>query len=277
MSNDLSLCGEEIRKTDHDTFLCGLFAPEESRNSFYALHLFYLETLRIRDLVGEAHLGHFRVQWWRDLVENIYADQPGHAENGTHKEIAAVLSQKSIDKPLFEQYFNARSFDMEDRAHDDMEALLRYARATGGNAALIKAQAMGAKESESAALIGTAGALCEIIRTLPYQSRNGRCKLPLSLQKKHGFDLKSFHDFQSSDALKNCVKEMIGEIEKLIIEARSQKRDPNAQAVLLSTVSIEDYLKRLKKVDHDPFNPNIGGGRLSRQLKMLFRSWRGQF
>lgn len=277
MSSELSLCGEEIRKTDHDAFLCGLFAPEESRNAFYALHLFYMETLRIRDLVGEAHLGLFRLQYWRDLVDNVYSDQQEQAENGTHKEIVGVLAQKKIDKALFEQYFNARSFDMEDRPHDDMDALKRYCIATGGTVAKIKAKIMDANDLAAVELVGTANSLSEIIRTLPYQSRKGRCKIPLSIQKKNGLPLKSFMDFECSNELKACVQDICLEIQNLIKEARTSKSTAQTRAVLLDCIAIEDYLKRLQKVDFDPFNPNIGGGRLSRQLKMGYRAWKGVF
>jgi len=117
--------------------------------------------------------------------------------------------------------------------------------------------------------------LCEIVKTLPYQARKGRCKMPLSIIRKHDLNLKEFTDFKNSDALINCVKEMVTEIESLITQARSLSKEGNA--ILLSTVSIEDYLKRLKKVQYDPFNPNIGGGRLSRQIKLGYKAWRGTY
>jgi len=277
MSSQLSLCGEEIRNNDHDQFLCGLFMPEDKHDAFFALHFFYLETARIRDLVGEPHLGLIRLQWWRDLVDGIYNDQQTHTEHGTHKEIVSVLSEKKIEKALFDSYFNARSFDMEDMAHDDLNALLRYAKATGGNIAKMKAALIRVEEVDAIEKIGTAMVLIDLIRSLAFQARKGHCKIPTAIVRKHQLDMKSFHDFETGDALKACVKEIACEVETLIHEARTLKADKKAQAILLSTVSIEDYLKRLKKVSYDPFNPNVGGGRLSKQLKLAFKAWRGAY
>ncbi len=276
MTSSLSLCAQEIRKNEHDQFLCGLFAPEDRQNDFFAMQLFHMETLRIRDAVSEPHLGLIRLQWWRDLVDGIYnGDKSPDAENGTHQEIAQTLARRSIDKTLFDRYFNARSFDMEDCAHDDMSALVRYCEATGGLSAQIKEAAIGCLLSEASLKVGTANALCHVIRTLAHQSRVARCKLPLLLIKKHNLDLNGFYKFESSFELKNIVAELVSEIERLIADARREGAMPNA--VLLNTVSLEDYLKRLKKVDCDPFNPNIGQGRLSKQIKLALKAWRNRY
>ncbi|MDV7338784.1 squalene/phytoene synthase family protein [Terasakiella sp. A23] len=275
MTSALSLCAQEIQKTDHDQFLCGLYASDDTRDAFYALQLFAIETTRIRDMVNEPQLGHMRIQWWRDLIDGVYADQEAHSENGTHREFIEAIRPKKIDKALFERYLNARSFDLEDQAHDDLPALMRYLEATGGSIAQMKANVLGADNLETAARIGTAQGLCDLMKTLPYQARTGRCKIPKSLLKKHDFTLKDFMDFKPNPAINACVKELASEVQKLITQARTDKAPSNA--VLLSTIAMEDYLKRLNKVDYDPFNPNIGGGRLSRQLKLMFKAWRGSY
>lgn len=276
MTSQLSLCAQEIRKNDHDHFLCGLFAPQDHQNDFFAIQFFYTETLRIRDAVSEAQLGLIRLQWWRDLVDGIYSGQRStEAENGTHQEFAQTLARRTIDQTLFDRYFNARSFDMEDRPHDDLAALLRYCEATGGLIAQIKEAAIGYKPHEAALKIGTANAICYIIRTLAHQSRIARSKLPLSLIKKHNLDMNGFYKFESSPELKNIVKELVDEMERLIAQARTEGATSNA--VLLNTVSLEDYLKRLKKVDYDPFTPHIGQGRLSKQIKLAFKAWRNRY
>jgi phytoene/squalene synthetase len=275
MTTSLSLCGQEIQKVDHDQFLCGLYAPDEHRDDFYALCLFAHETARIRDMVKEPHLGLIRLQWWRDVVEAVYTDRQDHSENGTHKEFVKTLQTKTIDKGLLDRYLNARAFDMEDQTHDDLPALMRYLEATGGSINHMKACFLNPDTMPAAQKIGTAQALCDVIKTLPYQARSGKCKIPVSLRKKHQLDLKAFHDFQPSNALQNCISELADEIIRLIAEARTEKAASNA--ALLSTVAIEDYLKRLKKLFYDPFNPHIGGGRLARQIKLILHGWRGSY
>lgn len=275
MTSSLSLCAQELQKTDHDQFMLGLYTPDEKRDGFYALQLFAQETARIRDLVNEPHLGLIRLQWWRDLVDAVYQGQEDHSENGTHREFCETIRTKHIDKDLFDRYLNARQFDLEDMAHDDIAALLRYLEATGGTIAQMKAIHLTGKESPAADKVGTAQALCDLLRTLPYQARTGRCKIPTALLKKHALSLKEFQDFKPNEALNACVEELANEAQRLILVARTEKSTTNA--VLLGTVAMEDYLKRLEKVTYDPFNPNIGGGRLSRQVKLMIKAWRGRY
>jgi len=275
MTSSLSLCAQEIRNNEHDQFLCGLLAPEEKQTAFFAMQLFYMETSRIRDLVSEPHLGLIRLQWWRDVIDNIYNGQSEHMENGAHKEVVDVLSTQEISHSLFNRYLNARAFDMEDRAHDDMPALLRYCEATGGQMAQIKSTAIGAGTSDAALKIGTAAAIYYLVRTLAHQSRVARCKLPIALARKHDLDINGYYKFETSDGLKACVKELSDEILRLIAEARETKTPSNA--VLLSTVSMEDYLKRLSKVEYDPFNPHIGQGRFTKQFKLMTKMWMSRY
>ncbi|SCA54948.1 putative phytoene synthase (Terpenoid synthase) [Candidatus Terasakiella magnetica] len=275
MTEALSLCAQEVRKNDHDQFLCGLFSPADKQEAFFAMQVFHMETARIRDVVNEAHMGLIRLQWWRDLVGDIYADKAPNVEHGMHKEIIQALKDKGVEQDLFERYFNARTFDMEDQAHDDLPALLRYLEATGGVAAQIKEGAIGLEISDAAKLIGAASSLCQMIKTMAFQARSGRCKIPRSLAQSHNLDLKSFFELKCDEGLKACTRELVGEIKKMIATARETKSSTNA--VLLNTVAIEDYLARLEKVDFDPFNPNLGSGRLVKQLKLGFKAWRNKY
>lgn len=282
MAPELSLCAQDVRKNNHDQFLCGLFAPENKRETVFALQVLHMETLRIRDLVKESHLGLIRLQWWRDLAENACLGKEDGSEHGSHKEVIKSLKKSSLNHDQFERYFNARSFDMEDRAPDDLKALLRYCEATGGVIAQMKAQVLGTENENlllGAQKIGTAATLCDILKTLPFQARSGRTKLPKNLVKKHGLNMKDFFDFNTTPPLNLCVEDIVNEIKLLIKDARELPvpRKESLHAVLLMSVSIEDYLNRLNKVNYDPFNPQIGGGRLKRQLRMAYLAWRGKF
>lgn len=282
MTSQLSLCAQDVRNNDHDQFLCSLFAPENARETIFALQVLYRETSRIRSLVNEAHLGLIRLQWWRDMVEDACKGKQDGSENGTHKEIIQCLKESPIKEEAFERYFNGRAFDMEDRAPNDIESLLQYCKETGGAIAQMKAVVLGSNNEatlKAAEHLGAAETLCDIIKTLPYQARSGRTKLPKDLVLKHDLDIKGFFEFKSSEALNSCVKDMVVASRMLIAQARDLMPDTekNVLAVFLVTVSVEDYLKRLEKVGMDPFNPNIGGGRLSKQLKLAYMAWCGKY
>lgn len=276
MTPPLSLCAQEVRKIDHDTFICGLFAPDEAVQDFYAFHLFHLETARLRDSVSEAHLGLIRLQWWRDLLDNL-SQGAWQETQGTHKEIQQALAKRLSEKDRLDSYLNARSFDMNDQAHDDMAALIRYCQATGGTIAALKTLSFQEDEEslKAAESIGAAQTLLGFIRTIPHQARTGRCRLPLDLRKIHGLDMAAFHKGEYSEELKNCVSALCNEVQRLITQARGLPVRGNA--VLLATVALEDYMKRLAKTAYNPFSPHIGGGRVKRQLSVGWKAMRGRF
>lgn len=275
MTPQLSLCAQEVKTQDHDQFLCGLFAPEGRANAYYALHVFYLETAQIRHKVSEPHIGLIRLQWWRDLVARCYSGEQDTIDTNLHKEIADVLQQKQIDPALFDQYFDARQFDMADEAHPDLDSLLNYAAQTGGTIAQIKSQGIGLELHEAQIKIGTAATLCTLLRTMAFQARHMRPKIPHSLRNTHQLDLKAFSELKFTPALGLCVKDIVDLIENEIEEARKLKAPTSP--ILLETVAIEDYLKRLKSVHYDPFNPNLGNGRLLKQMRLMYLAMRKRY
>lgn len=276
MTPPLSLCAQEVRKIDHDTFICGLFAPDEAVQDFYALHLFHLETARLRDSVSEAHLGLIRLQWWRDLLAGL-AQGEWQETQGTHKEIQQALAKRLSEKDRLDSYLNARSFDMNDQAHDDMAALIRYCQATGGAIAALKSVSFQEDEAsiKAAEAVGTAQTLLGFVRTLAHQAHTGRCRLPLDLRRIHGLDMAGFHKGHHSEELKNCVIALCNEVQRLITQGRDFPVRGNA--ILLATVALEDYMKRLAKADYNPFSPQIRGGRVKRQLSVGWKAMRGRF
>ena len=159
---ELSLSAQEVRRLNHDVYLCGLFAPEDQRQNFYALHMFFEETARIRSQVTEPHLGLIRLQWWRDFFQACYAGQINGDIKGLHHEIGMMFSQKQVPEEMFERYFNARQFDMEDTAFDDLAAFHRYAEATGGLASQMKECILGLTPSLASLKVGTAVAYADL-------------------------------------------------------------------------------------------------------------------
>src|SRR3546814_4864622 len=72
----LSYCAAQLHRYDPDRFLTVLFAPQDRRESLFAIYAFNLEIAKTREVVSEAMLGHIRLQWWRDSIAHIYAGRP---------------------------------------------------------------------------------------------------------------------------------------------------------------------------------------------------------
>ena len=72
----LSPVGALARAADYDRYLSALFAPVGSREALFALIAFNHEIARIPEAVSEPMLGRIRLQWWREVVEAVYAGAP---------------------------------------------------------------------------------------------------------------------------------------------------------------------------------------------------------
>ena len=58
---------------DYDRYLSALFAPACRREALFALIAFNHEIARIPEAVSEPMLGRIRLQWWREVLEAVYA------------------------------------------------------------------------------------------------------------------------------------------------------------------------------------------------------------
>ena len=58
-----------MRRLDPDRYLLAMLAPENTRAALFSIYAFNTEIARIRESVSEALLGHIRLQWWRDALE----------------------------------------------------------------------------------------------------------------------------------------------------------------------------------------------------------------
>src|SRR5690606_9418572 len=76
----LSPMGQLVRRHDYDRFLTALFAPEDKRESLFALYAFYYEIAKIREITSEPVTGYIRLQWWRETLEGIYHGTPRQHE-----------------------------------------------------------------------------------------------------------------------------------------------------------------------------------------------------
>jgi phytoene synthase len=72
----LSHCAAEVREHDPDRYLATLFAPADAREALFALYAFDHEIARVRRVVSEPMAGLVRLQWWREALDAITADQP---------------------------------------------------------------------------------------------------------------------------------------------------------------------------------------------------------
>jgi len=68
-------CERLVRAHDKDRYLASLFAPADRRPYLFALYAFALELARVKMLVKEPMAGAIRLQWWREAIEGLRAEE----------------------------------------------------------------------------------------------------------------------------------------------------------------------------------------------------------
>lgn len=288
MTNALSYMAEETRRQDRDRFLCTLFAPEEVREGLFTLLAFNAEIARSREMVREALLGEIRLQWWRDAIERIYSQPDGDfADHQIVAELAKVVKHYGLSRELFDQLIDARSRDMIDEPPKDEAELRSYAFGTAAtlNALLLEVSRSsegGATEAERQAVehIGVAWSLTGILRASSILAKYKRVYIPQTLMLECGFDSYMFMEQKSSSAIQKAVQHISQLAWTEIMQARvllKGRADKRVRSIGLQASLAEMYLKRIERLDHNPFSAKIEAGRAGRQMRLAVKAVRGSF
>lgn len=262
----LSLAAQEVHRLDPDRFVTALFAPEDRREDLFALYAFNAEVARIRELVTEPMLGQMRLQWWREALDRIYS---GRAQAETHP-VAQALGQaiigRQLRRDLFEALLDARERDMDPAMAPDHATFQAYVTATGGGLARLAAAVVGQIEGHSDTLldraaeqVGQAYSIIGLIRALPFHCRQHRLYLPMDRLAAHGVDPHDLMHGQAGEGLPNVIAELCTEVDEKLTAGQTILSRPRRDeiAALLPAVLARGYVKRLRKVSFNPFDPRM--------------------
>jgi len=282
---ELSYCAQELRRHDHDRFLTGLFAPAERREDLFALYAFNLEIARIAETVSEPMLGHIRLQWWREAIDELYAGRPRRHQ--VVVPLAAAVARHDLGRDLFERLIDARELDLEDAQPADLAALEDYAEATSSGLVALALQLLGAGRGAvsgaapdaAGRLVGLGWALTGLARAVPFHAARQRCLLPAELCQEAGLDLAGLFELRGSPALSRVVERLVVRAEQHLAAARRLRRDvPRAALPALLPARLADgYLAALRQAGCDPFRVPLQAARGGRPWRLLLASLLGRY
>lgn len=261
MADDpFTYCLDQIRRFDHDRYLCALFAPEQDRRRLSALYAFNLEIARVREAVSEPIIGQMRLQWWRDAL--------GEFATGTIRThpvaqaLARALAERPVRPELFERLLTAREFDLTDDPPADLAALETYAADT--SSALLQAglDLLGITDSAAEAAaehVGVAWSLTGLLRAVPFHARRRRLYLPDDLLMQAKVDREQLFEGRGGTGVAEVTRAVAARAMAHLKDARAHRRriPGGARPVLLPAVLAERHLKRLARAGYDPFAPEL--------------------
>jgi phytoene synthase len=273
-------CLDQVRRFDRDRYLMALFAPAGRRSDLFALYAFNVEVARIRELVREPMMGAIRLQWWRDVVAEIYAGSGRRHQ--VVQALAAAVQRRGLSRGHFDRLLDAREQDMSPEPPADLAALIAYADATAGSLGRLTVEVLAgptkpdadAAVPDAAAGCWTAHALAGLLRAVPHHARHRRIQLPQALLDEHRVAAHDLLDLRPGPGLPAVARAVAAEAQRILDDSRRLVARPPGGLVpaFLPTVLARADLRRLRRADYDPFDPRLSQPAPGRIWRLLWAS-----
>jgi phytoene synthase len=173
-SDDLTACAALVERGDPLRFRTAMMAPVAQRGALFALYAFNVEVSRAPWVTSEAMIAEMRLQWWRDVLEEI-------AEGKTVRrhEVATPLSQVITPEHarLLDELVAARRWDIYRDPFEDEADLERYINQTAGNLMWVGATLLGQAAEAPVRRAGYSAGIGAWLRAIPALEEAGRVPL----------------------------------------------------------------------------------------------------
>lgn len=256
MTAPLSAVARLVRRHDRERYLTALFAPADRREDLFALYAFNLEIARTREVVREPMLGHIRLQWWREALDEIYAGAAPRRHE-VAEPLAAAIRRHDLPRDSFERLLTGRERDLDEALFAAVEDLFAYVDGTSGALVGLALSVLGISDPAMHALgrsVGRGYALAGLLRAVPFHARQHRCLLPAAVLSAHGADRDAVLAMMPSPAAAAAVAAVAASA----ADALRPKRVPAAAwPALAPAVLARRSLRMLRRLGWNAFDPAL--------------------
>lgn len=137
---DLTACAALVERGDPLRFRAAMAAPVAARRMLFPLYAFNVEVARAPWVTQETMIAEMRLQWWRDVCEEIAQGGPVRRHEVTTP-LADLI--EADDAGLLDELVAARRWDVYRDAFEDVEHFARYMDQTSGNLTWVAARRLG--------------------------------------------------------------------------------------------------------------------------------------
>ncbi|KAL2261522.1 hypothetical protein VTK26DRAFT_3988 [Humicola hyalothermophila] len=166
-------CLNQLRHGDYDAYLIRHFIPPSAQDAYDALRTLNLELARLPETVSSPAIGRFRMQFWRDTVNSIFAGNPPREPisilfHSAIRELTARAGPSSASSLKFWllRLIATRERHMENRPFPSLAALEDYAENTYSTLMYMTLAAMPLRSVDVDHLASHIGKACGIVATL---------------------------------------------------------------------------------------------------------------
>ena len=256
----MSYLADQVRRDDHDRYLCALFAPAAVREDLFALYAFNAEVAKVRESVSEQLIGRMKLQWWRDLVATIYEGREPPKGNPVVQGLAAAIARRTLSRAHFDTLLETRERDVGDEEFADVADLESYADGTSARLTALALEVLGAADDASRAAgrhVGIAWALTGLMRAVLFHAKANRVPLPQDLLTGAALTPHDVQERRNAARLGTVIEQVTHTARAHLDKARTHRADIDRRALpaLLPAVLADSYLEGLRRRKYDVFDP----------------------
>ena len=173
-SDDLTSCAAIVERGDPLRFRTAMLAPVAQRGALFALYAFNVEVSRAPWVTQEAMIAEMRLQWWRDVLEEI-----AEGRSVRRHEVATPLAEAITPDQarLLDELVAARRWDIYREAFEDEAGLTRYIDQTAGHLMWVASSLLGQPDEAAVRHAGRAAGIGAWLRAIPALEAAGRVPL----------------------------------------------------------------------------------------------------
>lgn len=183
-----------VKRVDEDRWLASRFAEPATRLRLIALYAAYHEIAKTAEIVSQDTLGAIRLQWWRDAIAALFANET-RADLAPLAPLREAIKSADLPQAPFDALIDARENDFVQAPFESWADLERYVDATAGGLIELSIRACDPSitldEDRLAAIrsAGRAWGFVGLVRALPHWTARNRTFFPKNLLVHVGLDL----------------------------------------------------------------------------------------
>jgi phytoene/squalene synthetase len=171
---DFNACAALVERGDPLRFRAAMAAPVAARAVLFPLYAFNVEVSRAPWVTQEAMIAEMRLQWWRDVCEEIR-----DGKQVRRHEVATPLADtiRPEDASLLDELAAARRWDIYRDPFEDADHFARYLDQTAGNLAVVAARRLGPVDEAVVRDAAVAAGVAAWLAAIPALEARGRVPL----------------------------------------------------------------------------------------------------
>ncbi|KAF2346681.1 Squalene/phytoene synthase [Trinorchestia longiramus] len=261
-SDGSQYCLNSVRQHDYENFLAALLLPEACRTDIFAIRAFNIELAQVGvTTTREPIAGMMRLEFWRDILNNLYGDQPAPAQPVARQLHRAVKTHR-LSKRWLRQLIDSRDDLLQKPGFNSIAELEAYAEASNSALYYLTLQAAGVSNIDAdhcASHVGKGEGILRLLRGVPFLASKRQVLLPRQLLATHGVSEEEVLRGCREQKFKDIVFDLATASHQHVEHARelSKKLPRAARTALLPLVSTSSTLERLRRADFDIYDSRL--------------------